>query len=245
MKPSSYIEHYHRTANDGVIGSAVVVETGGTFIMEGGEVKGNINTYGAIVGVADGTFTMSGGWIGGESGDTRSAADKGAVHLSHDSSVFTMSGGRINGNNYNNQTAYKTFGGVNVERGIFTLTANGVVSSNHGSIGAGVFVNENGKFTMTGGSIYTNRGNLNNNYGTGVEIYYKTSGTNQFVKTGGSIAYDSTVGQRIAVRVFTKPGSDWVISKTRTSTADSTSVGNLNADNSTNWDATPNLNPNI
>jgi hypothetical protein len=148
----------------------VAVGSGGTFIMNGGTIRGDSTskdsgvyvsgTAQAIRGVSasdgrsfvTGTFTMKGGTISGNSARGDSADTSryvgGGVRVG---GTFTMEGGTISGN-----TASRG-GGVSVA-GTFTMKG-GTISGNTASRGGGVSVDSYGTsipFTMNGGTISGN-----------------------------------------------------------------------------------------
>ncbi len=175
------------------------VRVGGTFIMNGGEISGNIAYNGGGVWISpSGTFTMNGGTIcdntadyrgggvcvedgkfimnGGEiSGNT--AISGGGVYVYVESGKFTMNGGEISGN------AASSGGGVVVLPGsTFTMEGGKIFDNTSARYGGGVFAD--GKFTMNGGEI---SGNTATENGGGVGI--GSSGT--FTMEGGKI-FDNT-----------------------------------------------------
>jgi len=169
--------------NDATIGGSVYVD-GGTFTMEGGEIKNNSGDYkGSGVYVINGTFTMEGGKI---SGNTASGPG-GGVYI-HTSGTFTMNGGEIMNNISNGQG-----GGVFVASGIFTMNSGKIsdnISRSSSSFanggGGGVYVYQ-GTFTMNGGEIMNNT----SIYNSGGGVLVNTSGT--FIMNSGKIS-DNTAG---------------------------------------------------
>jgi hypothetical protein len=111
--------------------SGVQVEGGGTFIMSGGEIRGNSDYSGGGVYVAKGgTFIMSGGEIWGNDADSGGGV---YVQAGVDGGTFTMSGGEIRGNH-----AANLGGGVFVQQepgrtGHFAKTGKSVIYGNEGS----------------------------------------------------------------------------------------------------------------
>jgi len=169
--------------NDVTIGGSVYVD-GGTFTMEGGEIKNNSGDYkGSGVYVINGTFTMEGGKI---SGNTASGSG-GGVYI-HTSGTFTMNGGEIM-NNISNSLG----GGVFVYQGTFTMNSGKIsdnISRSSSSFanggGGGVYVYQ-GTFTMNGGEIMNNT----SIYNSGGGVLVNTSGT--FIMNSGKIS-DNTAG---------------------------------------------------
>jgi len=169
-----------------------VYVSGGTFIMSGGEISGNISgnnnfdgisSYGGGVYVDGGTFTMSGGKISGNtSSSSYSHSYGGGVYVV--SGTFTMSGGEISGNT-SSSSSFSAFG----------------AASSH-SYGGGVYV-DGGTFTMSGGKISGNTSSssyscdtdnhysyahFSYSYGGGV---YVGSGT--FTMSGGEISGNTSL----------------------------------------------------
>ncbi|MCL2063215.1 MAG: hypothetical protein FWG98_02445 [Candidatus Cloacimonetes bacterium] len=128
-------------------GGGVCIETGGTFIMNGGSIQGNSigigrNGWGGGVYVT-GTFIMYEGII---SNNTTSYFG-GGVYV-QDDGIFTLNGGTISNNSSN-----FIGGGVGLFSGSFHMV-NGIITSNSAlSQGAGVYVQE-AYFSKVGGIIY-------------------------------------------------------------------------------------------
>jgi hypothetical protein len=147
--------------------NAVVVDGGGMFTMNSGEITGRNVTavyigsaplylYATGVDVMSGTFTMNGGEIFGNSliftsdvsSDTIPCYIRGGgVGLSSSSSTFTMNNGKISGNSVR---AIKVNKGTSLVYG-----GGGVISGNSTTnVGGGVNVASSGTFAKTGGTIY-------------------------------------------------------------------------------------------
>jgi len=142
----------------------VLVEQGGTFVMEEGVVTGNINT-GSLGGGGvrvNGNFTMNGGSVY----DNRSAYG-GGVSVVY-GAIFAMHGGEIIGNTAT-IVDWTGGGGVNVagtfnmhggsisgNTSVFIANAPGVTNPNIQARAGGVFVGNTGTFTMHSGEIYSN-----------------------------------------------------------------------------------------
>jgi hypothetical protein len=177
-----YVEEGTFTMSDGEIsantapnGGGVYV-SGGTFTMSDGEISGNSNSG---VSVGRGTFTMNDGKISDNtSTTTTSSSFSGGVTVGNGGN-FTMNGGEISDN-----TSTAAGGGVYVGEGSFTMSG-GEISGNSvtaaASSGGGVFVRDNGTFTMSGGA----RINVNNP----VCLYY-TSGSSSYpsITIGGDFS---------------------------------------------------------
>jgi len=154
-------------ANSAATGG-VNVASGGTFIMDGGEITGNV-TVGTSGGVATaGTFTMNAGKITSNFAGT----DGGGVRVSD--GTFTMNGGEISGN-----TASLNGGGIRLTGGTFTMQA-GKISGNTAIDGGGLsMIGTSTTFTMNGGEII---GNAAGTGGGGIRI-----GGGTFTMNGGEI----------------------------------------------------------
>jgi hypothetical protein len=76
----------------GRYGGGVRVEGGGIFTMNGGEISGNLASYGGGESVYAGTFTMNAGTISGNS-----SRDGGGVYVDEEG-TFEMHDGKISGN---------------------------------------------------------------------------------------------------------------------------------------------------
>ncbi|MDE7291495.1 MAG: hypothetical protein K2N58_05560 [Treponemataceae bacterium] len=122
-------------------GSGVYMNSG-TFTMNGGEIKENKAINGGGVYINGGSFTMDGGMIS----DNTASSSGGGVY--GNGGAFKMTGGTISSN-----TALSG-GGVCVYYGTFTMSG-GELTSNlaSSSFGGGIYISENGTFTMEKGSI--------------------------------------------------------------------------------------------
>jgi uncharacterized repeat protein (TIGR02543 family) len=161
----------------------VMLESGSSFTMNGGEISGNTGGRGGGVSVRNGSsFTMNGGEISGNT-----ANYGGGVYIN--SGSFTMNGGKITGNTARYAYGNGGFGGgVYAEgNGSFTMTG-GEISGNtargsyYGSSGGGVYVNNSDSdtsiFSKTGGTIYGNNAGGNSNEaesGLGHAVYVSNS----------------------------------------------------------------------
>ncbi|MDR2719733.1 MAG: hypothetical protein LBC03_02880 [Nitrososphaerota archaeon] len=139
-------------ANDGGIGSGVIVNVDGTLIMTSGEISGNKAYAGGGVR-NNGNFTMLGGKIWGNYVYTypssRGSGGGGLGGGVVNSGTFTMSGGTISGN-----TA--RIGGGVYNWGTFKISG-GIISGNRANTGSGVY-NMSGTFNWRGGIIFGNIG---------------------------------------------------------------------------------------
>jgi hypothetical protein len=126
----------------------ILLETGGTCILEGGEIKEHPLTG---IGVA-GTFIMRGGSIR----DNRSPGNGGGVMV-FTGGTFTMTGGSITGN------FAIMGGGVCVdEGGSFDIRDGSITNNSAEKAGGGVLVYNGGRFDLLGGSVTGNRANQGN-----------------------------------------------------------------------------------
>ena len=175
-------------------GGGVYVNSG-TFNMYGGSIIGNKAQYGG--GVDDnGTFNMYGGKI------TNNYAEQlgGGINLN---GTFNMSGGEIT----KNETAdNKNGGGVYVNSGTFTMDGGKIAGNKTTGYGAGVYVNSNANFTMTGDSVISD-----NIGGQGAGVYSK--GT--FTMSGNSeiTGNTGTMGGGVSVEGGTFNMNDGTISQ--------------------------------
>lgn len=160
-------------------GKHIIVPTGSSLTLcdcgRGGTITGQNYTDGNDDGngsiyVQDGSFTMYSGAISGNN-----ANSGGGVNV-NDGGSFVMHGGAITGN-----TA-QLGGGVSVISGSFTMHG-GTISNNKASTNGcgGVYVSENGIFTMYDGSITDNVCTTSNGCG-GVKV------EGSFTMSGGEIS---------------------------------------------------------
>ncbi len=151
-----------------------VYAAGGTFIMEGGEIRecramDAISGYGGGVYVNNGKFTMQSGEI-----SNNTARNYGGGVYGTAGSELRMEDGIISGNvcSYDNGQG----GGVSVWAGKFTM-AGGTLSGNKAGSGGAVYVNERAEFELDGGII--NENEAFKYYGGGV---YVQKATFEFLK---------------------------------------------------------------
>jgi hypothetical protein len=113
--------------------------------------------------------------------------------------LIMNAGAKISGNNCYSVQTYSSYGsdggGVYVsENGIFTMQGGEVSGNTGGSYiggGGGVYVKASGKFIMTGGEITGNVGK-NNNSGGGGGVYVDDGGS--FTMSGGGITNNTAAG---------------------------------------------------
>jgi len=202
----------------------VTVNTGGTLKMnEGSVITGNTNSATSGGGVRveiDGEFTMNGGTISNNKG-----YGGGGVRVN--GGDFIMTGGEISGNTahqnpfpasgsgnntgggvYVGRYAYSTDGGITTSysgTGTFTMSGTAKIHGNTASSdGGGVSVNNQGTFTMNGGTIYRNIATYKlgtpNNTGDGGGVWVHDD-RGIFSKTGGIITgYGDDQGNGNAVK---------------------------------------------
>jgi hypothetical protein len=135
-------------AGYGTESNGVTVLKGGLFTLNNGLIKNN-EGYG--VSVTDGVFTMTGGEISGNDGYVLLRTS--SIYDPDYYARFNLSGGAINNN---------SAGGINVWPGsVFTMTGGGIENN------AGSGVDNQGTFTMSGGTISGNTaengGGIHNN----------------------------------------------------------------------------------
>ncbi|MDR2798743.1 MAG: fibronectin type III domain-containing protein [Treponema sp.] len=190
--------------------SGVMISDSGTFTMEGGEIRGNTDSYGGGVYVDSGIFTMAGGIISGNTAsisgsvrrfgggvyvkngiftmkegtisDNTASGDGGGVYMVN--GTFTMKGGAISSNSafFSTGSGSAYGGGVYMENGTFTMEGGTISDNATASYGGGVYM-ESGTFTMKGGTISDNTASRN---GSGGGVYVGSSGT--FTMEGGAIS---------------------------------------------------------
>ena len=173
-------------------GGGVAVNDNGTFRMEGGEIFNNKSHLGGGVYVA-GSFIMNGGVI-----FSNSATSGGGVSVEGGlliNPTMTMGGGEISGNSANFDG-----GGVYSINATFTMTGGEILGNSSSGTGGGLWTSgqmySSGDFKKTGGTIYGNTGDSNENWARngGYAVYNmnhfrnSTSGPNVRldVKTSGS-----------------------------------------------------------
>ncbi len=123
------------------------IYTWSTIIMSSGYIQNNSAAYGGAVYIdlRGGVFTCSGGTISGNSASTSG----GGVQVG---GTFTLKGGTIK----SNKATGKNGGGILVKADATATMSSGYVQSNSAAYGAGVYVEENGEFSFSGGTISNN-----------------------------------------------------------------------------------------
>ena len=136
----------------------VTVYSGGSLVMEGGEISGNTDTKGGGVYIWGGSLVMNGGEISGNT-----ARYGGGVYTQGKSSV-TLRGGKISGNKGG------IGGGILVGTDTVFVMEGGEISGNTATgYGGGVFKYAGEVFSKTGGRIY---GNTAEKEKIGANVYY-------------------------------------------------------------------------
>lgn len=215
-----YMEENDTDGN--MCGAAVSVNgTGATFTLQGGEIRQNAASYGAVM-VRTGAFDMYGGKI---TGNTARNSGGGVVVTQ---GIFTMHGGEISGNtataNYgggiyiNNagsiildqgiicrNTAKKYGGGVYVDHASADFCLSGAIIDENSATsgGGGVAIAKCKSAVMKGGSIKNNKGytttTIPSSGSLGGGIYLAASGQT-FEMSGGEII-DNTARNGAAICV--------------------------------------------
>ncbi|MDR2069217.1 MAG: hypothetical protein LBP71_05050 [Spirochaetaceae bacterium] len=155
-------------------------ESGGEFVIAGGEISGNTSQNGGGVMVYKGTMTMTAGVIKNNTiAEYNTVLGAGGGVFLSEGTSFTMSDGTIS---ENGGPKADTGGGVFINgKAKFTM-AGGEILKNSSISGGGVYVAGYGKFFMDGGTI---RGNTSTAASGGVYVsVYST----EFVQTGGTIS---------------------------------------------------------
>ena len=173
-------------------GGGVFVNSKAKFTMTAGTISGNAaNGYGGgvfVYGSADdkkGTFEMTGGTIGGvEEDDANTTAGDGAGVAVNMYAEFTMSGGAIRGNGDNDNE----IGGV-YNDGTLTMSDDALISGNTGRIG-GVYVGDDGKLIMRGGTI-TGNNSTDSAGGAGGVYVYAINDNSKMTVSGAAKIYDN------------------------------------------------------
>jgi len=175
--------------------STVIVEAGGTFIMNNGSTVKNTNDSGVLV---EGAFTMNGGTISGNRHVSRGVdlppSDGGGVVVK--GGTFTMNGGTISNNVQSNHT-YKGGGGVCVFEGTFTMKG-GTISGN--TTNSSQYINYPHIYSTYGGGVYVGA------YAYSDSTSSKTAAS--FTKSGGTIDVTNSAEFGKVIYVDRSTGSD-------------------------------------
>ena len=132
--------------NQAANGAGVLVQSGGSMTMTGGDICGNTATNGGGgIYISTGCeFTMEGGTVSGNN-----AVSGGGIY--HNGSIATHSGGTIKDN-----TASTTGGGVNITGGAQVSFDNTTITKNHAQKAGGIYGSTNSKITLSGGAVTEN-----------------------------------------------------------------------------------------
>jgi len=153
------------TNNDSLGGELFYVGINANLILDSNiTLQGTSGVTSALVSVGgSGTFEMrAGSKITGHN-----ATFCGGVLVF--GGTFTMNGGIISGN-----TATQSGGGVRVERGTFIMNGGTISGNTAASQGGGVYVNSDGTFRISNGTVYGSNGSnasLRNTAGQGAALY--------------------------------------------------------------------------
>jgi hypothetical protein len=123
-------------------GGGVFIYNGGSFVMEGGSVSGNLAGTGGGV-FSSGSFNLKGGEI---SDNTAHNSGGGVAIISRE---FRMEGGAISGN-----TASQMGGGVAIYSNTKFTMEGGTISGNTANYGGGVAAGVGSLFIKTAGIVY-------------------------------------------------------------------------------------------
>jgi hypothetical protein len=149
------------THNGSGFGQGVTVNSGGMFIMSGGEISGNsvgiAHGGGGVRVYGNGVFNLVGGKV-----SNNTATVGGGAYVD---GVFVMSGGEISGN-----TAVYAGGGVWVNYGSFSLSGGEVFGNTVSNNGGGLY-NAYGTLNLSDGEVF---GNTAKNDGGGVHNAFGT-----------------------------------------------------------------------
>ncbi len=161
---------------------AVRVQSGGTFIMNGGTITDTSSYYGVYIG-ANGVFIMNGGTVSGcKIGVYVNGTGTSAI------ATFTMNGGTITGNK-NSANSSNVASGVYLNCASFTMNGGSIKDNTTPKAnGCGVLVSGNSTFTMNGGTISGNTATK----GTGSGVLISTANGTEFTMNGGSITGNSS-----------------------------------------------------
>ena len=132
------------------------VSVGGTFIMNGGAISNNTTSYGGGVYIrSGGVFTMTGGDI-----HTNTSGSGGGVFI-RDDGVFTMTGGTIT-----NNFASASGGGVYISSGSYIIgvggTSNGIFNLNSPAVAGSI--NSNNPDNVRNGGTFMVDGVITSSY---------------------------------------------------------------------------------
>ena len=156
-------------------GGGVNIDSGTTFTLSGGTIRGNRAESGGGIISNGSTFTMTGGLITGNISDT----DGGGLRLSN--SQLVMENSTINQNEAPNGGGLSANNSSSIEMSVSTINQNGTVT---GVRGGGVNLDQSTVFTMNSGEIKRNYAQS----GGGVIA----SAGSDFIMKGGEIANNTS-----------------------------------------------------
>jgi hypothetical protein len=170
------------TGGHNLWGGAVCVgmhgsDSDGEFILDGGEISGNIGSYGGAVIVYKGSMTMLSGLIKNNSNDFNNNPGGGGIYVFSDAALY-LYGGTIKDNG--NVPITGKGGGLFIEgRGTVYMTGGDILNNTSHEQGGGVYVASLGVFYMVGGRISGNKSGTDGGVGVGEysAVFKHTGGT--------------------------------------------------------------------
>jgi hypothetical protein len=172
-------------ARSPVDGGAVRVNAGGSFVMDGGYIRGNTGiSNGGAVFISGGEFIMTGGEISGNQ-----ASNTGGVFM-YNGGEFIMTGGKISGNTSKNYA-----GGVLVNGGHFEMRGGSIADNTCHLYGGGVFIGYYSHLSGSSGGVFVQKGGTisgNKSAGGGGGVSLRGSSA-VFVLKGGEISGNKAV----------------------------------------------------
>jgi hypothetical protein len=150
------------------------------FILDGGEISGNIGSNGGAVIVYKGIMSMISGIIKNNTNDfNNNPGGGGAIYVFSDATLYLI-GGTIEKNGSVPKT--EKGGGLFVEgRSTVYMTDGNILDNTSDVQGGGVYIAPLGEFNMSGGTISGNKSGI----GGGVSL---GGGSSTFNQTGGTIS---------------------------------------------------------
>ncbi|GHV80874.1 hypothetical protein AGMMS49944_26650 [Spirochaetia bacterium] len=169
-------------------GGVVVIGTGSSFTLDGGEVRENSSaTDGGGILAAGSTLTITAGTV-----DSNTAAVQGGGVSVYTGAALTFVGGEITGNQAEDGGGLHIIGNAVMQGG--SISRNSSPSN-----GGGVSVKTGGNFTLTGGDI---RDNTALTAGGGVSVFEGT-----FVMQNGLIANNTAISATASEGAFKENGT--------------------------------------
>ncbi|RHV48396.1 LysM peptidoglycan-binding domain-containing protein [Lachnospiraceae bacterium OM04-12BH] len=206
-------------------GGGVYCAPKGTFNLLAGEITENQvrvtkdggNGFGGGV-FNQGTFTMSGNSKISKNFITcsspRGQYGGGVCNYKNDYcyATFKMNGGEISGNYIDSWNGGPAYGGGVYNNKIFkftggTITGNRVQSAQMNVFGGGIYNDQGGEFTMSGGAISGNQAltytsSASNNSIDGGGIYFTSGTTGNFTLSGGTITGNTAKGKGAGIFIY-------------------------------------------